>query len=293
MTEDRPALENKGDELDLLNLFERISGFFRNYFFLIAICTAIGGALGFTLYKVLPKQYASSLLLHSFTLTNTEQINIIENWNELLKGKEYETLGERLHCSPSLVSKVTEMSAAEIIKLYSENNPNGFNVEVMVKDNAVLDSLQDGIIYGLEHTEYMKERLATKRAGFTELVEKVKTEIGKLDSTKKTIESNVSSNTQRPSSYILDVSGINTQMINLNEKLLSYEEQLKFMNAVQVLHKFEKFQTPAAPKFIKLIVLGLISGFAIGYMLAMYVHVKKKLAARKMQAVSYELRATS
>ncbi|MFT3909400.1 MAG: hypothetical protein QM737_08255 [Ferruginibacter sp.] len=278
MTEDRPG--NKGDDLDLLNLFERVSRFFRSYFLLIAIFAFIGGALGFTLYKVLPKQYSSSLLLHSFTLTNTEQINIIENWNELLKNREYETLGERLHCSPSLISKVTQVSAAEIIKLYSENNPNGFNVEVMVKDNAVLDSLQDGIIYGLEHTEYMKERLATKRANFTELVEKVKTEISKLDSTKKSIESNVSNNTQHPSSYILDISGINAQMISLNEKLLNYEEQLKFMNAVQVLHKFEKFQYPASPKFLKLVVLGIIGGFAVGYMLALYVHVKKKLKAR-------------
>ncbi len=279
MTEDRP--ENKGDDLDLLNLFERISRFFRSYFSLIAICAAIGAGLGFTLYKVLPKQYGSSLLLHSFTLTNTEQINIIENWNELLEGKEYETLGERLHCSPSLVSKVTDISAAEIIKLYSENNPNGFNVEVLVKDNTILDSLQQGIIYGLEHSEYMKERLATKRSNFIELIEKVKSEMSKLDSTKKTIESNVSSNTQHPSSYILDVSGINTQMINLNEKLLNYEEQLKFMNAVQVLHKFEKFQKPVAPKLIKLIVLGFIGGFAVGYVLAMYVHVRKKLRARR------------
>lgn len=281
MIETQQGAGNTGDDLDLLRLFEKISRFFRNYALMIAIFSLIGGILGYASYKIVPPKYASSLLLHSFTLTNNEQINIIENWNELIKGKEYSTLGERLNCSASLISKLSEISAVEIQKLYSENNPNGFNVEVMVSDNSILDSLQQGIIYGLENSEYMKARLATKRSNFTELIEKVKTEINKLDSTKKNIENNITSNTQHTSSYILDVSGINTQMINLNEKLLGYQEQLKFMNAVQVLHKFEKFQKPASPKFLKSIILGIIGGFAIGYIIAVYLSISKKLAVRK------------
>ena len=276
MIETQQGPENKGDDLDLINLFERISRFFRNYALLIAIFSIIGVALGYTLYKLSPKQYASSMLLHSYTLTNTEQINIIENWNDLLTNQEYITLGERLNCSSSLVKKITNISTIEIQKVFSENNPNGFEVSVLVTDNAILDSLQQGIIYGLDNSEYMKARLATKRYNFTQLIEKVKIEIGKLDSTKKNIESNI----QHASSYILDISGINTQKISLEEKLLNYEEQLKFMNAVLVLHGFEKFQKPASPKFLKLIVLGLIAGFAIGYILAVYSALRKKMRRR-------------
>src|SRR4249919_1067053 len=119
MSENQQRSENTGDELDLLNLFEKVTIFFRNYFRLIAICTIIGMALGFTLYKVSPKQYRSSALLHSFTLTNTEQINIIENWNDLLQNKEYDVLGRLLNCSPSMLDKVTEIKAEEIQRLYS------------------------------------------------------------------------------------------------------------------------------------------------------------------------------
>ena len=273
MIENQQGPDNKGDELDLVNLFERISRFFRNYALLIVIFSVIGVVLGYSLYKYLPKRYASSMLLHSYTLTNTEQINILENWNDLLKNKEYETLGKRLHCSSSLVKKITEITAAEIQKVFSENNPNGFEISVIVTDNAILDSLQQGIIYGLENSEYMKARLATKRSNFTQLIEKVKIEIGKLDSTKKNIETN----TQHASSYILDISGINTQKISLDEKLLNFEEQLKFMDAVLVLHGFEKFQRPASPKFLKSVVLGLIAGFAIGYILAVYSAIRKKI----------------
>ena len=280
MSENQQRSGNTGDELDLLNLFERVSFFFRHYFRLIAICTIIGMAVGFTLYKVLPKQYASSMLLHSFTLTNTEQINIIENWNQLIKSKEYDAVGKLLNCSPSMLTKVTEITAEEIQRLYSENNPNGFNVEVLVTDNAVLDSLQQGIIFGLENSDYMKERLAIKRSGYSQLVEKAKTEIGKLDSTKKNIESSINNNTQHSSSYIVDISDINTQMITLNEKLLLFGEQLKFNAAVQVLHKFEKFQRPHSPKLIKSLVLGIIAGFAIGYIIAVYLSLRKKLSLR-------------
>jgi hypothetical protein len=277
MIENQQGPENKGDDLDLVNLFERTLRFFRNYALLIAVFSITGVLVGFSLYKLLPKQYASTMLLHSYTLTNTEQINIIENWNELLKSKEYATLGERLNCSPSLAGKITEITALEIQKVFTENNPNGFEISVLVRDNAILDSLQQGIRYGLENSDYMKARLATKRSNFTQLIEKVKVEINKLDSTKKYIESNLNNNTQRSSSYILDISGINSQKISLEEKLLNYEEQLKFMDAVQVLHGFEKFQKPESPKFLKSLVLGLIAGFALGYILAVYFSLRKKI----------------
>lgn len=285
MSENRQWSENKPDELDLLSLFDKVSAFFINYFRLIASCSLIGMALGFTLYKVVAKEYKSSALLHSFTLTNTEQINIIENWDDLLKNKEYNILGKLLNCSPSLLNKVTEIKAEEIQRLYSENNPNGFEVEVLVTDNAVLDSLQHGIIYGLESSDYMKERLATKRSAYSQLIEKTKAEIEKLDSTKTNIGSIINNNMQHSPSYILDISGINTQMIALNEKLMLFKEQLKFTGAVQVLHKFEKFKTPEKPKLIKSLALGFILGFATGYITAMFLAIKKKLSQRRRNEV--------
>ena len=118
---------------------------------MIALCSVAGMLLGIVLFMVLPKRYASTLLLHSFTLTNTEHINIIDNWNELLKKDEYEALSRDFNCSPELLEKVSKIKASEIQKLYIQNNPNGFMVEVIVKDTSILDSLQQGIINGLEN----------------------------------------------------------------------------------------------------------------------------------------------
>ena len=280
MSENQSGQGNKNDDLDLINLFERVFFFFMNYGRLLAIFSLIGILTGFALYKISSKQYASSMLLHSYTLSNTEQINIIENWNDLLKNQEYTVLAERFNCDPNLLKKVSRMKAAEIQKLYIPNNPNGFMVEVLVRDNAVLDSLGKGIIFGLENSDYMKARLATRRSTLTQLIDKVRTEIVKLDSTKKNIEHSINNNSQHSSSFIIDISTINSQMIGLNEKLLSFQDELKFTNAVQVLHKFEKFEKPAAPKLFKSLLLGFIAGFAIGYIYSLYIYLRKRMKTK-------------
>lgn len=277
MLENQSAQGNKSDDLDLITLFERVFFFFRNYGRLIVLFSLIGLITGFVLYKIFPKQYASTLLLHSFTLTNTEQINIIENWNALLKAEEYIVLAKRLNCDPGTIKKIKKISAVEIQKLYIPNNPNGFMVEVWVEDNTVLDSLDRAFVYGLENSDYMKAKLASRKSTLTQLIDKVRAEIIKLDSTKKNIEYNINSNNQQSSSYIIDISTINGQMIGLNEKLLSFQDELRFTNAVQVLHKFEKFEKPASPKFFKSLVLGLIGGFAFGYMLSLYLYLRKRI----------------
>ena len=107
----------------------------------------------------------------------TELINIIENWNAVLKDGEYNSLGERLNCDASMLKQVAKLSAAELQKLYIPNNPNGFVVTAIVKDNAVLDSLGKGIIYGFENSDYIKAKLASRRAILAELISKVKIEI--------------------------------------------------------------------------------------------------------------------
>lgn len=277
---ERTFPENKKDDLDLIALAEKIISFFRKYGMLLAISSVIGMLTGFLLYSISPKKYSSSLLLHSFTLTNTEHINIIENWNDLLKKGEHEALSKDFNCDPEMLKKVSSIKASEIQKLYIQNNPNGFMVEVLVKDTAVLDSLQKGIINGLENGDYLKARLNSRKSNLKQLIEKVKMEIVKLDSTKENIEKNIQNNNKSSSSYILDVSGITSQMISLNEKLLGYQEDLKFAGAVQVLHNFAKFKKPESPKLFKLLVLGFIAGFSIGYILAIYKYVRQRIKQR-------------
>jgi uncharacterized protein involved in exopolysaccharide biosynthesis len=269
---------NKQDELDLLNLLEKGFSFFKNFGKLIIIFSLAGLGLGILYYMLTPKKYSSRLILHSKILTNQEEIEIIETWQNLLKKREYATLAAIINCNEEVLKKTNSIQAVEIQKLYVQDNPNGFIVDVMVLDTAILDDLQKGIIYGLENSYYVKERVETKKANLNDLIAKVIGEITNLDSTKKTVTNIITNKNKTTSPLLIDVSGINTQWINLNEKLLNYQEELKFIRAVQVLQGFNKLKHPEGPKLLKSLVFSLAVGAFMGYIFALfkYIHLRIK-----------------
>jgi len=272
--------ENSPDELDLIVVVERMVAFINRFFFILIIFPTIGIIAAFVIFLSTQKKYTSELVLHSYILTNLENIQIIENWKTLLRKKEYKTLAGIWNSNPDLVKKVKKLSAEEIQKLYVQDNPHGFILRVTVKDTSILDNLQQGIVYGLENTEYVKQKLITKKANLVELIEKVKEEIAKLDSTKLAVENILNNKNQSSSSLFIDITSINSGIINLNEKLLDYQEQLKFASATQVIQKFNKFSNPESRNGPLLLLVGAITGLVIGYLISLIIAVRRKLIER-------------
>jgi len=272
--------ENSPDELDLIVVVEKMVAFVKRFFYILIIFPTIGIIAAFAVFLLTEKKYKSELVLHSYILTNLENIQIIENWKVLLRKKEYNTLAGIWNSNTDLVKKVSKISAGEIQKLYVQDNPHGFIVQVAVKDTSILDNLQQGIMYGLENTEYVKERLITKRANLIELIEKVKGEITKLDSTKLAVENILNNKNKSSSSLFVDITSINSGIINLNEKLLEYQEKLKFASATQVLQKFNKFSNPESRNGPLLLFLGAIIGLVIGYLISLIIAIRRKLNER-------------
>lgn len=287
---------NNQDELDLISLAEKASLFFKKFGKTILLFSVAGLIIGTLLYYSLPKQYMSKLILHaaissnqeasnlttlhSAILTNQEEIEIINTWKDLLKKREYATLSRLLNCNIEVLKKVTGISATEIQKLYTEKNPNGITVDVLVTDTSILDDLQYGIVHGLENSDYVRERIAIKKTNLIDLIQKVKSEITKLDVTKTNVESMFTNKTRSTPALLIDVSGINTQWIELNEKLLEYQAELKFVNAVQVLQGFNKLSKPEKPKLLRLLFFGFIAGGFTGYLVSVYKSVRQKLRNR-------------
>lgn len=281
MAETMNNQDNKADELDLMVLLESVVKFIRNYGRLMIIALMVGLLGGVITYFSMPKSYTSKLILHSVILTNLEQIEIIDNWSDLLKKGDKNGVANDFNIDPAIVKKLYSITGTEIQKSFGQNNPNGFIVEVIVGDTGALSSLQRGIVYGLENTDYIKARVATRRQNFTELIGKVKSEIGKLDSTKRIIENSISGKVKNSSTFIVDVSSINVQMVQLNEKLLQYEEELRFVSAIQVVKGFSKFERPNKTAR-SMILFGAIGGIGIGLLASVYMHLKTVLAARKI-----------
>jgi len=282
MNETKPQRTNSEDEVDLISLLERAVLYFRRFRLLFVAATITGILLGSLVYFISPKIYKSRMILHSSYLTNMEQIEIIDYWNELLKRSERGTLAQILGCNGPVMDNLVSCEAAEILKNYSATNPNGFYLDVKVKNNSILPELQKAIVNGLNNTELVKQKLATKRANYKELIDKVAIEIGKLDSTKADIERIVSNREKNSSALMLDVSGVNKQLIDMNEKLLGYQEELKFSSGVQVVQGFLPFSTPVSISLKVFIILGLIVCLAIAYIVTLVIFVNDRLKKRRV-----------
>ena len=200
MNEDKPQ-QNPEDDVDLISLLERMVLFFRRFGGIFIVAAITGILLGCLVYFTSSKIYRSRMILHSSYLTNEEQIEIVDSWNELLKRNERVTLGHILNCDESLLNDVTSMEGADILKNYSATNPNGFYIDAKVKNNSILPQLQKAILDGLNNTEFVKQKLASRKENLKELIDKLSIEIKKLDSVKSEIE-NIISNKERNSSTL-------------------------------------------------------------------------------------------
>ncbi len=271
------------DDIDLLLLAEKTILFFRRYKWLYGSSVLIGLLLGFLTCLNMPKVYKSRLILHSFTLSNLDYIHVINNWNSLLKGGEHKLLSISLGMPVISLGKVKQIKATEIQKVFTPNNPNGFYVDVFVTNNNVLEELQAGILTGLENVDFIKKQLAIKKENLGRLIHEVSKEIEKLDSTKSRIETMLAVNSNRTTSLIIDISGLNKQRIELNEKLLYYQQDLRMTSAVQVLQGFSHFSKPAGPNLVVWLGLGFLGGAAIAFILSTLHHLRKRLKNRLAQ----------
>ena len=269
------------DDIDLINIVERAFLFFRRYRTTFIVAIIAGVALGCLKYYTSAKIYKSRLILHSSFLTNLEEIEIINYWNELLKRNEYSALAQSFNCNEKILHNVVSIEGSEILKNYSASNPNGFYIDTRVKDNALLPELQRALVYGLNNTEYVKQRLSLRKKDVETLIDKVTAEIQKLDSVKKSIETVITSREKNSTSFMLDIPGVNREFIDLNEKLLSYREELQFSSSgIQVLQSFVPLNTPVSISLRVMILLGILFCLFMAFIFTIVHSVSQRLKKR-------------
>jgi len=180
-----------------------------------------------------------------------------------------------------MLHDVLSIEGSEILKNYSASNPNGFYIDARIKDNAVLPGLQKALVYGLNNTEYVKQRLLLRKKDVETLIEKVTAEIQKLDSLKKNIETVITSREKNATSFMLDIPGVNKEFIDMNEKLLSYREELQFSSSgIQVLQSFVSLNTPVSISLKVMILLGILFCLFIAFIFTIINSVSERLKKR-------------
>ena len=270
------SLNNNPDDFDPLALLIKLISFVRRYGKLIAATSVVGVFCGIMIYTTLPKSYSSKMVIETTVLTNTEEIQLIDDWDDLLNRDGYKILAKNFNCNPFILTKLRSISAEMIQKTGGADGTSGFYIDIIVQDTSLLGELQEAIIYGLENNQYVKDRIVVRKTNLVDLIENVKKEMTRLDSVKSNIEQIIGNTKKNNSSLMVDISGISSQMVALREKLLNFEEQLHFGDAIRVLQDFVKSGRPKQPKLSVLMTVGLGFGLFCGFCLALYRLIRAK-----------------
>jgi len=273
MTEDKTRQNTPSDDVDLIILLERVYLYFRRFRNIFFISIIAGILLGCIEYFLSPKIYQSKLILHSSYLTNQEELEIIDYWNQLLERNERPILAVILNCREELLDKLVSLEGVEIQKNYSSTDPNGFYINAKIRDNSILHELQTAIIYGLNNTEYVKQKISEKREDLRELIDKATIATRKLDSLKTSIGKN-------PASVLFDVESINKDLFDINEKLVSYKSELRSLNSLQLLQGFIPLNTPVSRSLKVTIVMALILCLSVAYLFSLLKYLEDRLKKR-------------
>lgn len=263
------------DELDIAALFQNARLFFRQYGKLL-LAVALGGMMiGALRFWFTPNLYSSSMILQPTILSDPEQIALIDNWSVLLKKKEWPVLAQQFHVDANLFKKVLSIKTEELQKSYSPNNFTAFSLTVLVTDTAVLQPLQKGFEYALDNSEYIKDKLVSRKKMLRSLIQTVQQEITRLYDLQATIETSLQQN-NNGGRFMVNVSDISSQIAALHEKKLNHEESLSFTSAVHVLQNFYTPSKPTYPQLLKQLLMGFAGGLLLGSVIAFYLYIRRK-----------------
>lgn len=265
------------DELDLAVLLANALHFFRYYGKLIAGVALIGLLAGLLRFWCVPNIYSSTLVLQPSLLTDPEQMEPINNWSAMLKKKELNALAHEFKVDKKLLKKIVSIKTEELQKSYAPGNYTAFTVTVLVTDTSILQPLQKGLLYALDNSGFIKEKLAYRKYTLQSLIQTTQQEIDRLYAWQSTIMNSMQAGNDHSGHIIVDVSGISGQIAALQEKKLSFEDNLLFTSAVHVLQPFYSPSRPEFPKLIKLMLLGLAGGLLLGGAIAFYLYLRKSI----------------
>jgi len=265
------------DEFDVTALFKNARLFFSYYGKLLLVVALAGLLAGALRFWYTPNLYSSSLILQPTILSDPEQMELINNWSELLKKKELGVLAKQFNVAEAVLSKVQSITTEELQKSYSPNNFTAFTLTVIVTDTAVLRPLQKGIEYALDNSAYVREKLITKKNNLQVLIRTLQQEITRLNNLQASIETSLQQNTNNSGRFLVNVSDISRQIADLQEKKGNYEENLSFTSAVHVLQNFYLPSRPTFPILIKQLLMGLAGGLFLGIIIAFYAYYRKKM----------------
>ncbi len=268
----------ESDEVDLLLVVRNSVRYIKSYWNLFLLSVILGTLGGWAAYHLLPPTYKVNMIADSRILSSMEVMSIVESWQELIKKKEWHALAQRLNVSDEVANQVGLLEADLVNQKMVGADPDQdpFVITAYVRDNRVLDALQAGIIHYLENNKYVKDRVAVRKQNLDSLRREVNVQIADLNSLKGSLRRLVENGGNGSNAFLTDPASVNAMIVNLYEKKLGIDESLRFIEDIQMIAGFTRFDKPDSPKLS----ICLVAGFAAGLLIAIAIVAVRGVQAR-------------
>ncbi|EAY28155.1 GumC domain-containing protein [Microscilla marina] len=301
----------QSDEIDLRELWGQFVSFLRVVIkgiikrgLLLAVFLGIGGGVGFYFHKVSAPTYKTRMLIDAKEADYSILSGLLGTLQNLADEGNHKALTNILKIDPAIAKTIVSIKAVDklvVLKdLSAQQNKElkpgkderqasskerdkeifqlkdkKFAIELSLTDNANVTALEGAIITYLQENEYMKKRVNTKKMFLTQKKEKLRQEIQELDSLKRHIAKVFTRKDQNI--QITDpgtISKLYEEAVKLREEELKVDTTLALIDNVQIVEGFVKFNNPSI-KVTKRIKTGLYIGFAIWFLLVLWLDVRK------------------
>ena len=174
--------------------------------------------------------------------------------------------------------KIVNLSVGDVELKESDR----YVVTVQVYDFAILPALEKGIISYLQNHEFVKVRVNQNIVFLKQMIATVDEEIRDIEELKERIYKGdfVKGN------VMFDPTTVNSKIVELTEKKMTYRNTLELVNSVQVIQGFTEFRKPVSPKASLAMAAGLSVGFLFVGLLIAYKGMQKlvRMADRREDA---------
>lgn len=250
--------------MNLILLLKQFLRTVRQYGVLFLVITLAGAGCGYAFYRIQKPVYKSRMLANSQLLQNAEVVGIVESWGELLNTGERSLLAERLGVSPQTISKLYGIEAKDN---KGAGTTDGFSIEVLVGDNAILNNLQKAIVSSLEQNPFVRKRVSLKKRTLELIKEETAKEIAALERSRQAVQTLIESGGRSSGAFLVDPGNINLQIIQLREKLFNTDEAIALIDDFQVIEGFTVSNAPESPKLARSLLIGTLLGAIIAILI--------------------------
>ncbi len=188
---------------------------------------------------------------------------------------ELEVLKEQLKNAG--VNNKNEKVIEQVLSRIEIENRHAFEFTVRTFNPTVIKPLQDALVNYFRNNDYIKKRIEISKQNLSAKREKLLNELPKLDSLKRIIYSNYKSmaeqSRQGSNNVILSDKAVTNpieiynQDISLYDQVLAADRELFLQPDFEVIDGFVEFSEPSSASRSKVIAIGMLIGFAMGYVI--------------------------